>query len=208
LAIASYGVTTYGAWTAALPPPAFGDVDPGGRLPVSFPKQLSDVPAHTPEQWPGVDGKVHYSEGLQVGYRWYDAQGIAPQFPFGFGLSYTQFQLSNLQVTPGTLGPGGSVTVSADVRNIGNRSGDDVAQLYVGPPASTGEPPHELHGFQPVSLAAGASRHVTFQLPADDLRTWDTAAGRWTLRPGAYQVLVGSSSRDLPLQRTLAVTGP
>ena len=133
----------------------FGKVDPSGKLPVTFPVGLADVPASTPAQWPGVGGTVQYSEGLLVGYRWYDAKGIAPLFPFGFGLSYTTFSFSDLSVTPATLASGGTATVTADLTNTGAVSGADTVQAYVGDPASAGEPPEQLKGFDKVTLAPG-----------------------------------------------------
>jgi beta-glucosidase len=180
----------------------FGDVNPSGKLPVTFPKSLADVPANTPAQWPGTNGSVQYSEGLKVGYRWYDAQNIAPLFPFGYGLSYTTFGYSNLQV--GALS-GGNATVHATVTNTGSRAGTDVAQLYVGDPASTGEPVHQLRGYQRVTLNPGQSQTVTFAVSTHDLAYWNTADNGWTTAAGTYQILVGDSSRSLPLTGNLTV---
>jgi beta-glucosidase len=130
---------------------------------VTFPPNLSQVPAGATAQWPGTGGKVQYSEGLGVGYRWYDADGIAPQFPFGYGLSYTTFGFSHLSVTPDHTISRGTVTVQADVTNRGSRYGADVPQLYVGGPPSVSEPPEQLKGFQKVSLAPGQTKHVIFR---------------------------------------------
>jgi beta-glucosidase len=178
----------------------FGDVNPSGKLPVTFPASLADVPAHTTAQWPGANSQVQYSEGLNVGYRWYDTKKITPLFPFGYGLSYTTFSFSDLQV--GALGSGGS-TVTATVTNTGNRAGAEVAQLYVGAPASTGEPVHQLKGFQRVELQPGQSQTVRFTVTAHDLAHW--ADSGWTTTPGTYQILVGDSSRNLPLSGSLNV---
>ncbi|WP_333770161.1 glycoside hydrolase family 3 C-terminal domain-containing protein [Streptomyces sp. IBSBF 2435] len=180
----------------------FGDVNPSGKLPVTFPASLNDVPAHTTAQWPG-NGNVQYSEGLKVGYRWYDAQNITPLFPFGFGLSYTTFGFSGLQV--GALDGSGNATVSATVTNTGTRAGAEIAQLYVGDPASTGEPAKQLKGFQRVDLQPGASAKVSFTVTAHDLAYWNTATSKWTTAAGGYQILVGDSSRNLPLAGTLNV---
>ncbi|MBM9508179.1 glycoside hydrolase family 3 C-terminal domain-containing protein [Actinacidiphila acididurans] len=181
----------------------FGDVNPSGKLPVTFPASLNDVPAHTTAQWPGNGTDVQYSEGLKVGYRWYDAQNITPLFPFGYGLSYTSFSFSGLQV--GTPDGSGNTTVSATVTNTGSREGAEVAQLYVGDPASTGEPAKQLKGFQRVDLQPGASQKVTFTLSAHDLAYWNTSGNTWTTSAGAYQIMVGDSSRNLPLTGTLNV---
>ncbi|MEE4541078.1 discoidin domain-containing protein [Streptomyces sp. V4-01] len=180
----------------------FGDVNPSGKLPVTFPKSLADVPANTPAQWPGTNGQVQYSEGLNVGYRWYDAKNIAPLFPFGFGLSYTTFGFSNLQV--GALS-GGNATVHVTVTNTGTRAGTDVAQLYVGDPASTGEPVHQLRGYQRVTLNPGQSQTLTFTVSTHDLAYWNTGSNNWTTAAGTYQVLLGDSSRNLPVSGTLSV---
>ena len=180
----------------------FGDVSPSGKLPVTFPASLADVPAHTTAQWPGANNQVQYSEGLDVGYRWYDAKNITPLFPFGYGLSYTSFSFSNLQV--GALGSGGA-PVTATVTNTGSRAGAEVAQLYVGDPASTGEPVHQLRGIQRVDLQPGQSQTVHFTVTAHDLAHWVDPSG-WTTSPGTYQILVGDSSRNLPLTGSINVT--
>jgi beta-glucosidase len=167
---------------------------------MTFPTSLSAVPASTAAQWPGVNNQVQYSEGLDVGYRWYDAHNVTPMFPFGFGLSYTTYTFSDLHV--GALS-NGVATVTATVHNTGTRAGTDVAQLYVSNPASDGEPPHQLKGFQRITLAAGASGTVTFQVKARDLAHWDTGSHTWKTTAGTYQILVGDSSRNLPLTGTL-----
>jgi beta-glucosidase len=180
----------------------FGDVNPSGKLPVTFPKSLADVPANTPAQWPGTNGQVQYSEGLNVGYKWYDAKNIQPLFPFGFGLSYTTFGFSNLQV--GALS-GNTATVRVTVTNTGSRAGTEVAQLYVGDPASTGEPVHQLRGFQRVTLNPGQAQTLTFTVSTHDLAYWNTGSNGWTTAAGAYQILVGDSSRNLAVSGTLTV---
>jgi len=179
----------------------FGDTNPSGKLPVSFPKSLNDVPAHTQAQWPGSNGTVQYSEGVKVGYRWYQAQNIAPLYPFGFGLSYTSFGFSNLQITP--LDAHGKATVTATVTNTGSRAGSEVAQLYVGDPATTGEPPLQLKGFDKVSLQPGASTTVSFLLTLHDLAYWNNG---WTTALGSYRIAVGNTSANPQLSGTLSVT--
>ena len=185
----------------------FGDVNPSGHLPVTFPKSLADVPASTPAQWPGVNGQVQYSEGVDVGYRWYDAKGVTPLFPFGYGLSYTQFKFSDIKVTPGQTTSRGQVTVSADITNTGKRTGADVAQLYVGDPAKTGEPPEQLKGFDKVSLQPGQTKRVSFRLSAAQAFSyWDTTANAWAVADGGYKLSIGDSSASLPLTTTVDVT--
>ncbi|HEY3953681.1 MAG TPA: glycoside hydrolase family 3 C-terminal domain-containing protein, partial [Streptosporangiaceae bacterium] len=182
----------------------FGKAAPSGHLSVTFPASLSQVPASTPQQWPGQNGTVQYSEGIHVGYRWYDSRGLTPLFPFGYGLSYTSFAFSNLKV--GKLVKGGAATVSATVKNTGSRAGADVAQLYVDDPAASGEPPHQLEGFARVSLKAGASETVRFQLTQRNLQYWDSTSNNWAAGTGTYGIEVGDSDAHLPLSGTLSVT--
>jgi beta-glucosidase len=180
----------------------FGQTDPGGHLPVTFPSSLSQVPASTTAQFPGNGTTVQYSEGIDVGYRWYDAKDMAPLFPFGFGLSYTQFAFSGLSVSRAPTDGTQDVRVSATVTNVGHRSGSEVAQLYLGDPSSTGEPPRELGGFQRVSLAPGRSARVSFVVTPQQEAWWSDSANGWTQTAGAYRVYVGDSSAlaDLPLR--------
>jgi beta-glucosidase len=184
----------------------FGDFNPSGRLPMTFPANASDVPAHTTAQYPGINDEASYSEGLDVGYRYYDAQNITPLFPFGYGLSYTSFAYSHLSLSfsPGPFN--GTVTASVTVKNTGTRSGSDVAQLYVNFPARAQEPPHQLKGFQKVTLAPGESKTVSFKLGSNAFSYWDTTAHNWVSPQGTFQILVGDSSRNLPLQASYQVT--
>ena len=179
----------------------FGDVNPSGKLPVTFPRSLAQVPASTAAQWPGTGGKVQYSEGVLVGYRWYSTKGITPLFPFGYGLSYTSFAYSHLVVRPGQ---GGGYQVSAEVTNTGQRTGADVAQVYVGDPAATGEPAEQLKGYQRVTLRPGQTTRVTFAVSRNDLAWWN---GHWEVSPGSYALMVGDSSASLPLTAHVEVTG-
>ncbi|MEN3306230.1 MAG: beta-glucosidase [Micromonosporaceae bacterium] len=181
----------------------FGDANFSGRLPVTFPQSLADVPAHTTAQWPGLNNQVQYSEGLQVGYRWYDAQNKTPLYPFGYGLSYTTFGYANLSV--GAPDAGGNVAVGFDLTNTGTRAGAEVPQVYVSQPGSVGEPPRNLRGFQRVSLNPGQTQHVTLTLAARSFQTWTGNA--WTNSAGVHTVSVGSSSRDLRLTGQVTVGG-
>jgi beta-glucosidase len=184
----------------AIAPVLFGDVNPSGRLPVTFPVKLSDDPLQTAAQYPGVTEPGDsvgphstYSEGLLVGYRWYDARNIAPLFPFGYGLSYTTFRYSGIAVK--RTGAGASVTCT--VTNTGARAGASVVQVYVGDPASVGEPPKRLEGFRRLALNPGRSATVTIPLGAMSFAHWDTASHKWAVSAGTYQVMVGSSSREI-----------
>lgn len=183
-----------------IAPVLFGDVDPSGKLPVTVPRRLSDDPLRSKRQYPGVpDAKgipqSHYSEGLLVGYRWYDARHIRPRFPFGFGLSYTSFRFSHLSVA--RTGSGARVTVT--VTNTGKRAGAEVAQVYVGQPAATHEPPRQLAAFRRVVLKPGRSCRVRLRLQPRAFEHWSTSSDRFLRAPGGYRVLVGDSSAHLPL---------
>jgi len=181
----------------------FGKANPSGKLTVTFPKSESDTPAHTPESYPGVDGTVIYSEGLEVGYRWYDASHIKPLFPFGFGLSYTSFTLKHFTISPEDAK--GDVQVGLTVTNTGSVAGAEVVQVYVSDPASAGEPPHQLKGFARVYLKPDESSPVFVRLDPRAFSVWDTAANRWKVVPGRFTILVGDSSRNLPLRGSVEI---
>ena len=183
----------------------FGKVDPSGKLPVTFPVGLADVPASTPAQWPGVDGTVQYSEGLLVGYRWYDAKKIAPLFPFGFGLSYTTFSFSDLSVTPATVASRRDGHGHGRPDQHRDRTGADTVQAYVGDPAPAGEPPEQLKGFDKVTLAPGQTAKVSIPLGPQSFSIWDTTDQAWVEEPGQYRIMVGDSSANLPLVATIAI---
>jgi beta-glucosidase len=181
----------------------FGDVDPSGKLPVTFPTSLAQTPTRTAAQYPGVDGTMTYSEGLLIGYRWYDAEHLTPLFPFGFGLSYTTFGFSALSIAQGAAG----VQVGATLTNTGSRPGGDVVQVYVGDPASTGEPPQQLEAYAKVTLQPGGRSAVSLTLPPRAFSYWNTAAGAWQVAPGCYTIAVGDSSTDQPLTGSIALAG-
>jgi beta-glucosidase-like glycosyl hydrolase len=189
-----YGGGETGAAMAAL---IFGTVNPSGKLPVTFPASLSQVPAQTTAQWPGTPTGPVYSEGVNIGYRWYQSQNITPAFPFGFGLSYTKFSFSNLTV--GAFNANGTATATATITNTGSVAGADVAQLYVGDPAASQDPPEQLAGFQRVTLNPGASATVTFPLTIHDLASWSPADNQWEAQAGTYSIKVGDASSSLPL---------
>jgi beta-glucosidase len=195
-----YGGQETGAAMAAL---IFGTADPSGKLPVTFPSSLSQVPAQTTAQWPGTATGVTYSEGVDIGYRWYQSQNITPAFPFGYGLSYTKFSFSNLNV--GSFNANGQATVTATVTNSGSVAGADVAQLYVGDPAASQDPPEQLAGFQRVTLNPGQSTTVSMPLTVHDLASWSAADNAWEAQAGSYSVKVGDSSASLPLTGTTSL---
>ena len=178
---------------SALAAVLFGGVNPAGKLPVTFPTALSQAPAGAPAQWPGT-GQQNFSEGVFVGYRYYQAHGETPLFPFGYGLSYTSFRFAAPHLARGRRA--GEFRVTVTVRNTGRRKGSDVVQLYVGDPASDGEPPRQLEGFRRITLKPAHRARVTFELTPRNLSYWN---GRWVASRGRYQVYVGDSSASLPI---------
>ncbi len=175
----------------------YGDVDPSGRLPVTFPASTATTGVATPAQWPGVDLTSTYSEGLDVGYRYDHADGIQPLFPFGFGLDYTRFSLSRLSLSHST----GGFVLRVRVSNRGGRTGIAVPQAYLTFPAAAGEPPAQLKAFTTLSLAPGQSGEATLTIPDSAFQVY--LNGGWTRLPGTYLISVGQSSDNLPLTTAL-----
>lgn len=187
----------------------FGDIDPGGRLSSTFPVKDSDGPANNvtnnPAAYPGLLD-VDYVEGVLVGYRWFDAHDVAPAYPFGFGLSYAKFAYSNYSASPTANG----IKVSITVTNISNRSGSDVAQVYLGLPSPSPDiiqPPRQLKAFGKVYLDAGKSQQLSFDISKRDLSYWRSSDESWQLNPGCYQITVGRSSRDVQETSKLPLNG-
>ncbi len=167
-----------------------GKVNPSGRLPDTLPRRLEDTPAWG--HYPGNGTEVRYEEGIFVGYRHYDAKGIEPSFPFGFGLSYTDFSFSNLALSSPTMAAEDTLQVRVDVTNTGQRAGQEVVQLYLGDlQASLPRPPRELKGFAKVHLEPGRQTTVTFTLTPDDLSFFDPQANIWRAEPGTFEVQIG-----------------
>lgn len=187
----------------------FGDADPGGRLPITFPRREEDTPtAGHPERYPGVAENAQYSEGVFVGYRHYDENGIEPLFPFGHGLSYTSFHYSGLELRP--VRPGGGVRVGLEVENTGRRRGSEVVQLYTGLPdvsPSVQQPPRTLTAYRRISLHPGERRDVSFHLNRRAFAYWDARRDRWTVEPGCYRIEAGRSSRDIRLHESIGRGG-
>lgn len=190
----------------ALAEVLFGEVNPSGKLPMTFPRRLRDTPAYL---YYSAGPDADYGEGVFVGYRYYDTKGIEPAFPFGHGLSYTTFSYSHLQV-PERVSIGEPFEVSVDVSNTGPRSGAETVQLYVGDAATRTvvRPVKELKGFRRVSLAPGETATVRFTLTPRDLSYYDVHAHRWTSTPGTHRILIGSSSGDIRQQRDFEWVAP
>jgi len=182
----------------ALAKVLFGDVNPSGKLPATFPKKLSDSPAHALGNFPGTNGTVTYVEGLLVGYRWFDTKNIEPQFPFGFGLSYTTFKYSGLKLIPGT---NEIVTAQFEIENTGKVAGAEVAQLYVHQknPALM-RPEKELKGFKKVFLKPGENQTFSIPLKKSAFEYYDDGKKSWVAQNDTFEILIGSSSRDIRLR--------
>jgi len=177
----------------------FGDVNPGGKLPVTFPRTVGQIPIYYNHKNTGrpPDARNKYSS------KYLDAPGT-PLFPFGYGLSYTQFEITNLQLSPQHIPLAGKVTVRVDVRNTGKRAGDEVVQLYIrDTAASVTRPVKELKGFQRVTLQPGETKHLEFVLGAEQLGFWNRQM-RFAVEPGEFKVMVGPNSEDL-LEATFAI---
>jgi beta-glucosidase len=182
-----------------------GKAEPGGRLPQTFPCRLEDDPAFI--NYPGEGGHVRYGEGLYVGYRYYEKKKIAPLFPFGFGLSYTKFQLGALTLSAENIGPGETIEASIEVANIGDRAGSTVAQFYVVDELpSVSRPAKELKRFVKAHLAAGENRTITATFDMRCLAFFDVATRSWKAEPGRFTVMAGFSSADIHAQASFTLT--
>jgi beta-glucosidase len=178
----------------------FGDVDPGGRLPVTIPVRVEDTPAF--EHYPGADGKTVYGEGLLIGHRWYDTVDTAPRFAFGHGLSYASFGLGEPALT-GDVASG--VTVTVPVTNTSSRRGTEVVQVYVEPSVRRyGRPVRTLRGFAKVSLGPGESVETQIRLDQRAFAEWDAPASAWIVPAGEFTLRIGRSSRDLTRSLTVS----
>jgi beta-glucosidase len=185
------------AMGAALADVLFGDAEPGGRLPVTLPAAEADCPVldATPE-----NGILEYREGLLIGYRGYDARGISPAYPFGHGLGYTSWEYELVQTLPAGYRPGKDLDLRVVLRNTGSRQGKEVVQAYLaGPPGQPGRPVRVLAAFGIASAAPGERAEVPLRIPARLFARWDSERATWTWPARASTVLVGRSSRDLPL---------
>ena len=189
-----------------------GAVNPSGKLPFTMPKALADGPIKTERQYPGIEveglpyWEEYYDEGVFIGYRWYSTQNIPVQYPFGYGLSYTTFELSGASLSKGTVKAGSNVTVNVTVKNTGDKAGAEVVQLYVNDAeASVERPVRELKDFQKVYLQPGEARKLSFTLTPADLSFFDAEAHDWKLEPGDFHILIGNSSENLPIDLLLTV---
>jgi beta-glucosidase len=185
----------------------FGQVNPSAKLTVTFPGSEAELPqANLPGSKPSAKTnrqfQIHYAEGLRVGYKWFDAEGKEPLFPFGFGLAYTTYAYSDLKITAGE-----TLQVSFKVTNTGRRAGAEIAQVYASLPAAADEPPKRLVAWEKIPLRPGEARTVTVPIEALNLSIFSVPGDKWQLLPGEYGIFVGGSSRSTPLHETVRLGG-
>lgn len=177
-----------------------GKVNPSGKLPITFAKRQQDYPCfqYGKEGYPGVDKQVYYKEGIFVGYRHFDTRKVQPQFPFGYGLSYTTFRYSKPRLSATEMAADGKLRIEVDITNTGKRAGKETVQLYIGDDkCSVERPAKELKGFDKVSLEPGQTKTVAFDITAHDLQFYSEADHKWTAEPGAFTAYVCASSQDV-----------
>ena len=188
----------------------FGDINPSGKLPITFPKKLSDSPAHGSERtYPGDENlRVFYEEGIFIGYRHFDRKSIEPLFPFGHGLSYTKFNYDNLEISHDKVSHGETFNIIFDIMNSGERLGAEVVQLYIQDvECSVERPLKELKGFKKVKLTPNEKKTIKFELTKEDLSFFDENTNSWKAEKGQFNILIGSSSRDIRLQGEIEYIG-
>jgi beta-glucosidase len=188
----------------ALADVLLGNVNPSGKLPWTMPKKLEDSPAHATGSFPG-DDIATYDEGILVGYRWFDTKNVEPLYPFGYGLSYTNFDFSNARVDKDqAYANEETIKVSVDVANTGDLDGKEVVQVYVAKAESKVErAAQELKGFQKVLVGAGDTETVTIEVPVKDLAYYSNADKNWMVEPGTYTLKIGNSSRNILVEVTV-----
>jgi len=177
-----------------------GEVNPSGKLPISFPKKLEDVGAHAFDKlcYPGNGVNVFYKEDILVGYRWYDTKNIPVLFPFGYGLSYTTFQYGKPTVSSKSITTADSLVVTIPVKNTGKVAGKEVVQLYVkDEKSSLPRPLKELKGFEKISLEPGEEKTVSFTLTKEALSYYDDKKNTWIAEPGNFKIMIGASATDI-----------
>lgn len=181
----------------ALADVILGHANPSGKLPWTMPKDINDSPAHATNSFPGSE-TVTYTEGILVGYRWFDTKNVEPLYPFGYGLSYTDFEFSDLKTDKENYNPDETIEVSFTIKNTGNVDGKEVAQLYVSDPESYVEKAaQELKGFKKVEVKSGDSKQVNIQLPVKELAYYNEVKKEWLVELGLYNLKIGNSSRNI-----------
>ncbi len=190
----------------ALADVLLGKINPSGKLPFTFPASLSDSPSEALNAYPGKDLKVDYKEGILVGYRWFDTKNIDPLYPFGYGLSYTNYDYDGLYADRATYKSTDNITATVKVKNTGKYAGKETVQLYVHKAGSkVDRAEKELKAFKKVWIAAGQTATVTLKIPAKDLAYFDATAMKWVVEPGKYKLLAGTSSKDIKKETTINI---
>lgn len=177
-----------------------GKINPSGKLPVTFAKEQNDYPCFKfgKRGYPGVDKHVYYDEGIFVGYRWFNTKKVQPQFPFGFGLSYTSFKYGKPTLSSKTMQKDEKITLTVPVTNTGRMEGKEIVELFIGDVASSEErPTKELKNFAKISLAPGETKSVQFDITADDLQYWSTTSHVFVAEPGKFKAYVCASETDV-----------
>ena len=189
----------------ALADVLLGNLNPSGKLPWTMPKQLSDSPAHATNSFPG-NASVTYTEGLLVGYRWFDTKNVAPLYPFGYGLSYTTFEFANAKADKKEYSTDDTINVTVEVKNTGKADGKEVVQLYSAKAGSkVSRAAKELKGFAKTMVKAGSSKTVTISVPVKELAYYEVTTKKWTVEPGTYTFKLGNSSRNLKAEVSIVV---
>ncbi len=185
----------------------FGDMSPSGKLPITFPKRWEDSAVYG--TYPGKKERAEYKEGIFVGYRHFDKYNIEPLFPFGYGLSYTTFEYSDLQISSPQISSTDTLTIKVTVKNTGSRAGDEIIQLYISDlQASVEREPKALKGFARLSLKPGEKKIAVFTIDKNHLLFYDENLQQWVAEPGEFEVLIGSSSRDIRLRGKFQLNKP
>lgn len=176
----------------------FGEVNPSGKLPVTFPRKLEDAPAHATNSFPGGPDVVTYKEGILVGYRWFDDQDVEPFYPFGYGLSYASFEYDDFKSAKPVYGQGDDIDLSLQVTNTGDWDGKEIVQVYASRSESAVQrAPRELKGFVKVAVPKGERTQAKVSIPVEELAYYDADLNIWTVEPGEYVLTAAASSRDL-----------
>jgi beta-glucosidase len=182
----------------------FGDINPSGKLPFTFPKKLEDSPAHKIGDYPGENSQVEYKEGVFVGYRYFDTFNVEPQFAFGHGLSYTDFSYNDLNMNAPKIFQGKDLELSVKIKNVGNVSGKEVIQLYIEDlEARLKRPKKELKNFQKIHLDVGEEKEVIFKINEKMFSFYDVEVNDWKAEPGKFRIHIGSASDDIRLSEII-----
>ena len=177
-----------------------GKLNPSGKLPITFAKRQTDYPCFQfgKRGYPGVDKQVYYDEGIYVGYRWFDTKGVAPQFPFGFGLSYTTFKYGKPTLSAQTMDKNGKITLSVAVTNTGRMAGKETVELFISDDKCSEErPKKELKNFAKVALAPGETKTISFDITSSDLEYWSERTHGFVAEPGTFTAYVCASETDV-----------